>query len=585
MRDICCLFDVFDEVSVTWQFNLFSLIFFLATFAAGILLVYTLQHQKVKGATYFIFLLASAIAWALFQGLEYAVFEPENKILFAKFQYFGISTIGLTWYLFSINYSNRENWVSKNYFALLLLAIAGVLLVFTNESHRLVWTEITPVSPEPGAAMIYGHGPAFWVIFVYSYVLFAAGTFVILRLALTSKEIYRAQALGLIASALIPWVGNIIYVTGLSPIPGLDLTALGFVLSVVVIAWSIFSLRLFDLAPLARGQLMENLADGVIVLDTSNRVIEINPRALKFLKIGSKSTVGANLVDFLQPWPELVAQFGDMQSGQAEVHIGPRDVSDIDVRISPLFDEQKKPVGRIITIRDISEQKKLERARENLTRSIVHDLQNPLTSVALGLEMLRRQSSSMPRQQVETIDTARQSVQQMLDLVDSILDIYRLEKGEMPLNRKRISLNALASEATRSVAALAGKKRILVQVDVPEEMPPVYVDPNLMRRVFQNLLDNSVKTMSENRIVRVQAGFERGEGAVVASVIDLGGEDVVREDLFEKYHSDDREFDERGLSLAFCRLVVEAHGGRIWVDERYKNGTKISLTIPEFSQN
>lgn len=184
------------------------------------------------------------------------------------------------------------------------------------------------------------------------------GTFIILKTALTSREIYRSQAIGLVVSAIIPRVGNIIYVTDLSPVPGLDLTSLGFALGTIVLAWSIFSLRLFDLAPVARGQLMQNLVDGVIVLDSSSRVVEINPRALEFLQIGSRSTLGRSLVDFLHPWPELVEQFGAMQSGQAEVHLGAHEISDIEVRISPLVDEQKKPAGRIITIRDISPQKK-----------------------------------------------------------------------------------------------------------------------------------------------------------------------------------------------------------------------------------
>mgnify|MGYP000887718418 FL=1 len=141
---------------MTWQLNSFSLIFFLATIIAVVLLVYTLQHQKVKGATHFAFMLASVIAWVFFQALEYAVLEPQNKILFTKFQYFGISTIGLTWYLFAANYSNRENWLSKNYLILSSFAVLVILMAFTNESHRLVWPEITPASDEPGAPMIYG---------------------------------------------------------------------------------------------------------------------------------------------------------------------------------------------------------------------------------------------------------------------------------------------------------------------------------------------------------------------------------------------------------------------------------------------
>lgn len=157
---------------MTWQLNSFSLIFFLATISAVVLLAYTLQHQKVKGATHFAFMLASVIAWVFFQALEYAVLEPQNKILFTKFQYFGISTIGLTWYLFAANYSNRENWLSKNYLILSSFAVLVILLAFTNESHRLVWPEITPASNEPGAPMIYGHGPAFWAMFVYIYIFY-----------------------------------------------------------------------------------------------------------------------------------------------------------------------------------------------------------------------------------------------------------------------------------------------------------------------------------------------------------------------------------------------------------------------------
>ncbi len=566
---------------MTWQLNSFSLIFFLATAIAGVLLIYAMQHRNVKGAGFFVFLMASVIAWVLFQALEYAVLEPENKILFTKFQYFGISTIGLTWYLFSVNYSNRENWFSKNYPVLSVFAILGIILAFTNDAHRLVWPEIIPASPEPGAPMIYVHGPAFWMIFTYIYVLFAAGTFVIIRTALTSKEIYRSQVVGLIASALIPWVGNIIYVTGLSPIAGLDFTSLGFVLSTLVIAWTLFSLRLFDLAPVARDQLMENLVDGVIVLDTYNRVIEINPQARIFLGIENKFAVGRSIVDFLQPWPSLVERFRTVQSEQAEIHLGGHEFSDIDVRISPLLNNQKTLAGRIITIRDISEQKKMERTRENLTRSIVHDLRNPLISLTLSLENLRRQAASLPKPQLDTIDTSRQGVQQMLDLVDSILDIYRLEKGEMPIHRKRVSLALIASEATRAMTSLASRKRILIQVDIPEGMPQVEVDPNLMRRVIQNLLDHLVKGMSEGRIVRIQAGFEHGEKAVVFSTFDLGGAEAVREDLFEKSRPGNEKFTESDLGLAFCRLVVEAHGGRIWVDDRYKNGTKFSLTIPE----
>jgi len=564
------------------QLDPFSAIYLFATISTTGVFIYARQHARIKGTSYFSYLVISVIIWAFFQALEYAVGEPVGKILFAKFQYLGISTIGVTWYLFSLSYNRKETWLGNNYLLLLVIPAITILLAFTNEAHHLLWTQISPLSSAPRSNLIYSHGPVFWIIFIYNYILLALGTVVIIRTAVKSKEIYRSQMIGLIVSAIIPWLGNLIYVSGLSPIPGLDLTPLGFAISAFTTAWSIFYLRLFDLVPVARDQLVENLVDGFIVLDAHNRVIELNPKARRLLNLGNRVAVGQNIANFLQPWPELVEKFRDVQSGQAEVYLGEKDINDIDVHISPLLDDRKVMVGRIITIRDISEQKKLARMRENTTRSIVHDLRNPLTSVAISLDALRRQIMTfVPRTQLDILDTSQQSVQQMLDLVDSILDTYRIESGEMPLNRKWVSLNVIAVEAIRMVSTLANKKRILIQSDIPEGLPGVYVDPNLMRRIFQNLLDHLVKSAMDGRVIRIQARFDPDQSAFLISVIDSMMDVQGTANLFNKFVPGKDMLAGEGLGLAFCRIAVEAHGGHIWVDETYTSGTKISLTLPD----
>jgi PAS domain S-box-containing protein len=567
---------------MNWQLDVFSIIYFLATLTTTGVFIYARQHSRVKGTAYFSFLVASVMVWAFFQALEYAVGEPAGKILFAKFQYLGISTIGVTWYLFSLSYNRKENWLGQNYLLLLVIPALTILIAFTNEAHHLLWTQITPLSSAPGSNLLYAHGPVFWIIFIYNYIFLALGTLLGIQTAVKSKEIYRSQMIGLIVSALIPWVGNLIYVSGLSPIPGLDLTPLGFAVSALTTAWSIFYLRLFDLVPIAHDQLVENLADGVIVLDADNRVVEINPTARKLLKIENRATVGQPIAIFLQPWPGVIERFREMQSGRTEVYVDDQEVSDVDVRISPLLDERKTLAGRIITIRDISDQKKLERRRENITRSIVHDLRNPLTSVAISLDTLRRQTMiNAPKGQIETLDASQQSIQQMLDMVDSLLDTYRLEKGELPLNRRRVSLNDLASEAVRMVLTLANKKRILVQLDIPDGLPSANVDPSLIRRVFQNLLDNSVKSTLDGRLIRIHARFDPAHGEFVISVTDSMADLQETTSLLNKFAPGKEMLSGDGLGLAFCRIAVEAHGGRIWIDDSYKNGTKISLTLPD----
>jgi PAS domain S-box-containing protein len=563
-----------------WQFNTFALIYSVATILTSVILVYTLRHRQVKGAFFFAFLVASVVVWALFQALEYAIAETTVKILFAKFQYLGISTVGTTWYLFAFSYNRKENWLSKNYLFLLVIPVLIIIAAFTNDAHGLLWPKIEPISSDPDSNLIYSHGPAFWIIFVYNYIFLVMGTVLIIRTAVNSKEIYRWQMVGLISSAIIPWVGNLVYVSGLSPIPGLDLTPLGFTVSALVTAWSIFFLRLLDLLPVAYDQVVANLTDGVIVLDIHHRIADANPQARQLLGEKAEYIVGRNILDVLQFWPDLVKKLQDFDTGQLEIAVDNEKISDLDIRISPLLDNRDNRVGRIVIFRDISQQKKLERMRQELTQSIVNDLRNPLTSMALNLDTLRRQTITLlPKNQLEVIDLSQSSIQQMLDLTSSLLDIYHLQSGELSLDLKKTSLQSLAEDSVRPLSALANKKRLLLQVDIPDGMQPVTIDPNLIRRVLQNLLGNSIKLSKEGRVVRLHARYDTN-GETIISVIDAGNDldPALIGNTFQKPISG--QLNSGGLGLAFCRLAVEAHGGRIWVDESYENGTKISFTLP-----
>ncbi|MCG2785138.1 MAG: ATP-binding protein [Anaerolineae bacterium] len=564
---------------MTWQFSSFGVVFFVATILNGIILVYSIRHREVRGAFAFSLMMASMSAWALFLALEYSVVGIEDKILFSKLQYLGISTIGLTWFLFAYGYSRGRNLPGKNYLWLLIFPIILLGLTFTNEAHGLLWPEIKPVSPTPGADLVYEHGPAFWASVAYNYIFLALGAVIIIRTALNAKEIYRWQMIGLVASVILPWVGNLISIAGLSPVPGLDLGPIAFVLSGIIIAWSIFFLRLLDLLPVAYDQVVANLTDGVLVLDVHHRIADANPKAREMLKVEKAHIIGRNVMEVLQPWPGLAEALRGFDLGEIEVEAGDENISDLDIRVTALLDNNRVRVGRIAIFRDISQPKKLERVRADLTQSIVNDLRNPLTSMSINLEMLRRQSTTLlPKSQIETLDLSQTILQQTLEQIESILDIYRLQSGEIPLARKATSLKILADEAFRNISGLASKKRILLQSDIPEGMQPLMLDPGLMRRVLQNLLGNSIKQSQEGRIVRLNARYDKN-GVLVLSVIDSAETTEIpfSGELFKKSTKGQAN---NSLSWAFCRLAIEAHGGDIWLDESYENGTKISLSLP-----
>lgn len=569
---------------MTWQISSFAITYFVsAALVLGVIL-FSSRHIQVRGARYFIYITLSVELWTLFMGLEYGVVEPAWKILFGKIEYLGIATIGITWLMFALNYTRREKWLTpRNTGLLFVIPVVTLLAVFTNELHGLVWPKITPSSDLPGAGLVYAHGPAFWLIFIFNYIILAVGTVLIIDNALRARDLYRWQMLGLVASAAVPWVGNLIYVSGLSPFPGLDLTPLGFTLSAITIAFSIFYFGLFDLVPVARDQLVENLMDGVLVLDVHNRVADINPKARELMRIGSERVIGRPVSEFIQAWAELANQFRDVESAQVEVHLTHSPVSDIELRISPLTDENGQLAGRLFIARDISERKKLERIRDDLTHAMVHDLRNPLATIALSLDLLKTQLiPALDKEQLITFEGAEQSTQRILDLVNSILDINRLESGQMPLKRVKVSLQKIATEAIKTQILIAKKKRVLLHENIASNIPALVVDEELMQRVLQNILDNAVKFSVDGGVVQVRANYNPGGRDIVVSISDTGPgiEPEVKERLFEKFVTGNLKGIGSGLGLAFCRLVVEAHGGRIWVDDRAEGGTTISFSIP-----
>jgi signal transduction histidine kinase len=230
----------------------------------------------------------------------------------------------------------------------------------------------------------------------------------------------------------------------------------------------------------------------------------------------------------------------------------------------------------------------LLRLREELADMIVHDLRNPLGVIANGLELLKHVSfGSTESEYMEQISEAMEwSLQRMRRLVSTLLDIARLEVGET-LNFQPVDLAALIEEVMIEELPLAESSGVALEAKLPEALPVVLGDRDFLERVLVNLLDNALKFSSGKGWVRVEV--HPAQEDVRVEVIDTGPgvpmED--RERVFEKFtHTRNQAGTRRGLGLglAFCQMAVEAHGGRIWVEDGPDgNGSCFIFTLP-FSQ-
>jgi signal transduction histidine kinase len=229
----------------------------------------------------------------------------------------------------------------------------------------------------------------------------------------------------------------------------------------------------------------------------------------------------------------------------------------------------------------------LLRLREELADMIVHDLRNPLTVIANGLQLLEGAAvEEADREYVAAVaDTMRRASRRVEGLVDTLLDIARLEEGSLELDRRPLDLGPLAAEVIAEERHLAQAKDVTLEAELPPDLPQVLADRDVLLRVLINLLDNALKFTEAGGRVWVEA--RRAEpDAVRVDVVDTGpgipeGE---RERIFEKFTQVRGRSQPRrgsGLGLAFCRMAVEAHGGRIWVEDGPGGkGSRFAFTLP-----
>ena len=266
-----------------------------------------------------------------------------------------------------------------------------------------------------------------------------------------------------------------------------------------------------------------------------------------------------------------------------------------DLIISPVFDKSGNLLNFIGLQDDVTERKQavdalkenfdklkeLQDLRDSLTHMIIHDLRAPL-SVTMGfLTFLKeRAASKLDEIETEAIDRAQESAAQINAMITSLLDICRLESGEMPMDLKDFDIADIAITSLAHDLALMGPSRL--QLELPEEPIRARGDAMLTNRVIANLVGNALKFSPKKSVVTVRATYDEGRARI--SVIDAGP-GIPKEahaEVFEKFGQlkATRRVHSSGLGLAFCKLAVEAQGGEIGIESEVGHGSTFWFTLP-----
>jgi NtrC-family two-component system sensor histidine kinase KinB len=233
--------------------------------------------------------------------------------------------------------------------------------------------------------------------------------------------------------------------------------------------------------------------------------------------------------------------------------------------------------------RDLSERLELERLRSDLISMVYHDLRGPLSTIINGLRLLEQKPDDLPTDAIETIaNTGLHSAQFMTLLIDSLLDLQRLEQGQTPADVKPDDIGIIIDQAAAQLELRIREHGHHLVVNVPDDLPKTMLDSDMISRVILNLMENATKYMAEPGTLTVSA--QAAEGAMLVCVSDTGPgiepEDQAR--IFDKYVRGRRRGCAHGLGLGltFCKIAVEAHGGCIWVESEPGRGATFCFDLP-----
>lgn len=331
--------------------------------------------------------------------------------------------------------------------------------------------------------------------------------------------------------------------------------------------------------------LFQDSVDPIILTDENGRIVEANRRAFEFFAYRREELIGLPFAGLhalqavLPPFTTVKTNEVSNFQSWAITRTGARIPVDVYVK--------RTHSGKDILLQwihhDISQQVELEQMREDLTAMLFHDLQSPLGNVISSLELLHDELDG--ELLLSILDIAMRSSQRLQLLVRSLLDINQLEAGHPANIQDKVDVRELFAYVWDVEQPNLERRSIQLVRQVEPDLPLLYIDGDMIRRVLINLVDNAIKHGgAASKQINLSARLEGG--MMLLSIADKGPgiPPEYRQRVFEKFQRMSQEGRNKakgmGLGLAFCRLAVEAHGGRIWVDDAPGSGARFNLTLP-----
>lgn len=550
---------------MNFQYSPYGIVLVVSAIIVLSLAIYGYRKRSSNLHIYFTFLMLSVFFWCLGSAMEFFSVEIWSKIFWIKISYLGIATAAPLWLILMLEYGRYTKYLKHTYIGLLfLIPIIVLIMTITNQWHGLLWPSITPSSSQPGALLIYEHGPVFWTNIIYSFIMVLTGIVILIRMLINFSPMYRLQISLLVLSGAMPLISSALYTTKVIPIPGLDVTPFGLTIAGVLIALSIFKFQFLDILPIAHKILFKNMVNGVLVFDDNDNLIEINSAA-NLIGI-SRDDVGKNFADVLGRFPKLESIYKTHQS-ESEIFLEDPVNLWIQVQITPIYHGKNVSQGHLLIIQDISKRKNIENElkksleeKDLMMKEIHHRVKNNLTIIQ---SLLQLQSNYITDNNALNIFRESQNRVKSMAIIHQRLykygDIAKIDFSDYP--------RTLALAIFRSYGKDANEIKLNVNVDNIKLDIDTAIPLGL---ILNELISNSLKhAFPEGKSGQLTVKFHLKDDKYTLTVSD-NGISIPEELNYEKS-------DSLGLKLVYS--LANQIGAEVKLDTA--NGTKFEITFHE----
>lgn len=580
-------------------FNLYALSLLIPVLVSLFLAFQGLKSRYATRGRLFALLMFLIAGWSAFYGLELSAATKAEMMFWLKIEYLFIPYVPLVMLLVVQQYAGLDmSFKSRQLIYLLPIPLLTMVLSLTNDYHNLYYDNIFLRTDGDIPLLQLDVGLWYYVHMAYAYLLIIAALVILIQKLIYQRSLFRNQLIFMLVALIFPVISLSLYLLDLFPVEDIDPTPFAFAFTGLAMSVSILRYRLLDLMPIAREHVFRSMADGLVVIDLKNRIVDVNPESIKIFN-WKRMPYGESAEKIWSEFPQLVNHLLARESDTIELEISvENELRYYLISNSLIKDHKDQHVGFLLIIHDITIRFQMQKAirlnekklrelnaeKDKLFSVIAHDLRGPLGTFAGLTELIMQQPDDIsPDEMQQLASDMNKSARSLLDLLENLLFWSRMQRDDVQINLSSLQPDLFVND-TLNLFQDAVRNKNLRMANVLKPVK-VIADEQMLMSVLRNLISNAIKFTPNGGTIHIKTDKYDAEYALIrVKDSGIGMDQQLIDKLFSIEAKVGRPGTEgepsSGLGLILSHEFIEKMNGKLLIESEPDKGSTFTVLLP-----